>query len=121
MYEPDNSFRTADYLGASPNNTYYQRYIGYGDDDYSYFYAYAGETISINTYSDYYYTNDVDTTVTLYRGYYGSQVAYNDDGGAGLDSSLNYYVSRSGYYYFDVEGYSYSSTGYYNVSVDVGY
>lgn len=119
VYEPDNSFDTADNLGSSLGNQYYSAQdLSFGDDDFAYVYAYAGDTISINTYSDGYYSDSVDTTVTLYNGYYGSQVAFNDDVNINsLDSSLSYNVSSSGYYYFNVSGYSDYSTGYYDLSV----
>ena len=117
VYEPDNSFGTADYLGSSLGNQYYSaQELSFGDDDFAYVYAYAGDTISINTYSDGYYSAPVDTTVTLYNDY-GSQVAFDDDSGYGLDSSLSYNVQSSGYYYFNVSGYSDYSTGNYDLSV----
>ena len=115
VYEPDNSFGTADYLGGYSSTVdadYYALYLSYGDDDFASVYAYAGDTISINTYSYYNYSDSVDTTVSLYQGYNGSLVAYDDDSGSGLDSSLSYNVQSSGYYYFDVAGYNHTSTGY---------
>ena len=122
VYEPDNSFGTADYLGGysdTVSDYYSAQYLSFGDDDFAYVYAYAGDTISINTYSSNSYFDSVDTTVSLYQGYNGSLVAFDDDGGAGLDSSLSYNVQSSGYYYFDVAGYTNSNTGYYDLSVTV--
>ena len=118
LVEPDNSFSqltSADYLGTSPNYGSYSQYLSYGDDDYSYLYAYAGETISISTSGGYY----LDTTLSLYQGYGGSLVAYDDDGGYGYNSSLNYYVQTSGYYYVDVAGYQDNYAGSYTLNVNV--
>jgi hypothetical protein len=54
-----------------------------------------------------------DPTLAL-RNSAGTQLAFNDDGGAGLDSHINFTATSSGNYYLDVGGYS-SNTGSYNL------
>ena len=56
----------------------------------------------------------LDPTVALYDAY-GNQVAFNDDGGSGLDSQLVRTVAP-GNYVVEVSGYQ-SSTGSYTVTV----
>ena len=115
MYEPDNSFGLADYLGASPNSTYSAQYLSYGDDDYSYFYAYAGERISIETSGDF----NLDTVVRLYDSSV-SFLASDDDGGYGYNSLLNYTAPYSGTYYVNVSGFDNTEAGGYTLTVNAG-
>ena len=56
----------------------------------------------------------LDPTVALYDAY-GNQIAFNDDGGSGLDSQLVRTVAP-GNYVVEVAGYS-SSTGSFTVTV----
>jgi hypothetical protein len=59
-----------------------------------------------------------DSTLALYDGA-GTQVAYNDDGGPGLDSHVEYTAPTSGTYYLDVGSYNHSHTGDYTLSTRV--
>jgi hypothetical protein len=54
-----------------------------------------------------------DPTLAL-RNSAGTQLAFNDDGGAGLNSHINFTATSSGNYYLDVGGYG-SNTGSYNL------
>lgn len=118
--EPNNNFGTATPTGVGQGFDFYAssgNYIGSGDNDYHYFYAQAGNTISINTSGWGSYADDVDTTVTLFNQYF-TQVGFDDDGGSGLNSSLTYTAPANGYYYFNVAGYA-GDTGNYDITVSL--
>jgi serralysin len=55
-----------------------------------------------------------DPTLAL-RNSAGTQLAYDDDGGPGLNSHIGFTAGSSGTYYLDVGGYS-TNTGSYNLS-----
>ncbi len=57
----------------------------------------------------------LDPTVAIYDAY-GNRIAYNDDGGSGLDSALSRTLAP-GSYILEVSGYS-SSTGPYTLTVN---
>lgn len=117
LVEPDDfisQLTGVDNLGTSPNASYSQ-YLDFGDSDYSYFYAFAGETISIATSGDFY----LDTVVRLYNSSV-SFLASDDDSGYGYNSLLNYTAPYSGTYYVNVSGYDNTEAGGYTLSVNVG-
>jgi hypothetical protein len=59
-----------------------------------------------------------DSTLALHDGA-GTQVAFNDDGGPGLDSRVEYTAPTSDTYYLDVGSYNHSYTGDYTLSTRV--
>jgi hypothetical protein len=58
-----------------------------------------------------------DPTLAL-RNSSGTQLAFNDDGGPGLDSRVEFTASSSGMYFLDVGGYS-TNTGSYSLSTRI--
>ncbi len=58
-----------------------------------------------------------DTYLRLYDSN-GTLLAYNDDGGSGFDSLLNYTASNSGTYYIGVSGFNSLRTGSYTVELN---
>ena len=58
-----------------------------------------------------------DTTLAL-RNSAGTQLAFNDDGGPGLDSRIEFTATAGGTYYLDVGGFS-ANTGTYTLSTRV--
>jgi hypothetical protein len=59
-----------------------------------------------------------DSTLALHDGA-GTEVAFNDDGGPGLDSRVEYTAMTSDTYYLDVGSYNHSYTGDYTLSTRV--
>lgn len=57
-----------------------------------------------------------DTTLTLWDST-GTQLAFDDDGGPGLYSLINFNLPAAGTYYFDVKGFS-TRTGLYILTID---
>ena len=58
-----------------------------------------------------------DPTLTLRNGA-GAQLAFNDDGGPGLDSRIEFTAGSSGMYFLDVGGYS-ANTGSYSLATRI--
>jgi len=88
-------------------------YLEYGDSDWYYFTLSSYSHVVIETV-DSGRDPDVDTRMWLYDSS-GAQIAYNDDGGAGLFSKIERDLP-DGTYYVRIESYG-SSSGYYSLSV----
>ncbi|MGD9916430.1 MAG: M10 family metallopeptidase [Paenirhodobacter sp.] len=87
-----------------------------GDEDWVRVYLQAGHSYVIDEQGS---PSGVGTLSDPYLHLYnssGNQIAYNDDGGDGLESQITITVSESGYYYIGASAYG-SSTGSYLVSV----
>lgn len=83
-----------------------------GDHDFYAIYLNHGQHYGFDVYGYSGYSGYVgDPTLTLRDGA-GTQLAYNDDGGTGLNSHIEYTASSSGWYYLDVGSYG-SHTGSY--------
>ncbi len=84
-----------------------------GDTDWFRFTAVAGASYEFETTL----LRLSDSTLTLYSSNGVSQLAFNDDGGSGLASLINWTATSSGTYYLKVQAYSSSQTGTYRLYV----
>jgi hypothetical protein len=91
-----------------------------GDIDWFYFWANAGDSVTIET-SDRATGNPVDTYLSLYaEGDYSSSVAFDNDGNTsrpGYSRIDGYAVSTNSWYYIEVSGTSTDQSGDYRLSV----
>ncbi|MFH0944986.1 MAG: PPC domain-containing protein [Planctomycetota bacterium] len=112
--EPNNAWSEADPMGSADD---YSGAVSTGSEaDYAAVYAEAGqglvfETVSGGTLSD--------TTLTLYDTTGLSELDFDDDGGDGLLSRIEFFLPAAGTYFIKVAGYSSSYTGTYRLSVRV--
>lgn len=82
-----------------------------GDLDYIWFTANAGDIVTFGT--DTALGADPDTKITLYNSDCTKELAFNDDGGPGLFSLIEFCVAETGTYVGLIEGYSAFTTGDY--------
>jgi hypothetical protein len=109
-YEPNDTISQAYNTGLiGSGSTVLSAVIGDGEfgqttGDYDYFslFAFAGQTISVDTFSNAYGTS-LNTVVGLYDSS-GTLVALNDNNASSFDSSLSYNVAVDGQYYAVVTG-----------------
>jgi hypothetical protein len=107
-YEPDNSFTQYSSMSVSTTLQSQMRSIRPANDqDYIRFMASAG------TYT-FYTLSQIDTYGHLYDSNQ-RQLAYNDDGGGGLQFRIVYNITVNGYYFLRVRGYSSSVQGSYTL------
>ncbi|MBN1799318.1 MAG: pre-peptidase C-terminal domain-containing protein [Spirochaetales bacterium] len=112
VYEPDNDFSTTNTISVGAAAQAHTLY-GAGDEDYMRVYLNAGTTYKIETYFN---LADTDTRLYLYNSAH-TQVADNDDGGAGYYSLINYSCTSSGFYYIRVRDYYSNRIGDYLIDV----
>ena len=110
-FEPNNDRSSAEHMPLGTCT--FPAYLEYGDSDWFYFTLSSYSHVVIETV-DSGRDPDVDTKMWLYDSS-GAQIAYNDDGGAGLFSKIERDLS-AGTYYVRIESYG-SSSGYYSLSV----
>jgi len=94
-YEPDNVWSTANFASSNGTSSGHA-FCSTNDQDWLYFYAYAGHYYSLDTLN---LGGGNDTELTLYDSGI-NQLAYNDDVVSGnLASHIGYVVNTTGYYY----------------------
>jgi len=114
-YENDNSYASANIINVG--GSYAQTHSIYpsGDEDWVKFYAYSGNTYTIETFTA--GGTDVDTVIELYN----SSITFitsDDDNGEGRFSKItSWSCTSTGYYYVKISGYGGSSTGDYKIKV----
>ena len=110
--EPNNIFSEADPVGSSDDFT--GNISSGAEEDYVSFYAEAGQGMVLETISG--GGTLSDTTLTLYDMSGVSELEYDDDGGVGLYSRIDFFFPAAGTYYLAVESYG-SGTGTYKLSL----
>jgi hypothetical protein len=142
QFEPNDAIAEATSTGLSGSGTFTgSAFIGdglfgttSGDYDYFRFSADAGDNISIETFAT---TNldilGVDTVVGLYDSS-GTLLAFDDDGGSGVYSDLDFTVGVTGEYYAVVRGFGFGfasvpftpgtgggvgTTGFYGLEIEI--
>ncbi len=83
-----------------------------GEKDHYYFTAAAGQVYIIET------AGALDTKLRLYGETYESQLAVNDDDGAGMNAKIVWTCNNAGVYRFIIEGGLSNSIGEYMVGVN---
>ena len=83
-----------------------------GDQDWFSFYVESGANVTMETVLG----SNSDTTLTLYDTDGLTQLAFDDDGGAGLASRISFNFAASGQYYAAVAGFG-SNTGTYGLAL----
>ncbi len=84
-----------------------------GDVDWFAFNAVAGQGYQLSTALQ----GLSDSTLTLYDTDGVTELAFNDDGGEGLASLMNWVATKNGTFYVQVAGYSTTETGAYQLSL----
>lgn len=116
-YERDDSFQYAQ--STSIGSTYSHQINPARDHDYRYFYANAGQTVTIETFA---LEGGCDTYMLLYDDTQ-DLLDYDDDGGSGYASKIVYTIPSSDFYYIQVRDYSSSRGGSsvkYKIKVSTG-
>ena len=112
-YEPDDDMANATNIAAG--GTVQNHYIGACEDlDYFMFAAVSGTSYRLETTTS--NDPDLDLTLTLFDAS-GTILGEDDDSGTDWNPSLIWTCTQSGDYYFVVEGYDFSETGNYAISV----
>ncbi|MEZ5785116.1 MAG: M10 family metallopeptidase C-terminal domain-containing protein [Xanthobacteraceae bacterium] len=91
-----------------------------GDHDWYRINLIAGQTYTFAAAGTGVSTVHLHDPVLYLRDSAGNQVAWDDDGGPGANSSFTFTASTSGTYYLDVAAYSASQTGTYTLSTTTG-
>jgi len=113
--EPNDDCTTADgplYAGDA-----YDAEITTDDQDWYAFEAMAGDCMIFETHETPGQVT-VDTKLYIYADDCTTQLAFDDDGGAGLYSRIQYDFLADGVFYVVVTGYSSSSAGFYTLTAD---
>lgn len=114
-YEPDNTYPVA--AAITVGGAAQQHYVDAGDQDWLSFVALVGISYTIETHSVDGGTTVTDTYIELYDLGGTTRITYDDDGGAGVFSRIDWTCSVTGTYYVKVTGFSASETGPYTVDV----
>lgn len=108
QYEPDNSLAAASSI--TPNSSQQHSIIPSGDEDWLKIIVNQPSSLVLTTSGE----SGNDTVLTLYDSG-GEQIDYNDDGGDGLYSKIEFSPLSSGIYYAKVRGYYSDTISNYNI------